>query len=125
MPPKKNTSDLTDSQKLDLLVQSIAEVKERQEHLELLVTRVATLEAKVGTQERVIQDLQREVKELKFRDNYREQLSRGCAHLQFPGLRLGDWPFWSSLREAAQVHPDGSLLQGRHPLSPFGRLHHL
>ena len=58
-------SSLSDSQKLDFLINSIEEVKLKQSNLELLVTRVTSLEATVSAQQKAISDLQSEVKHLK------------------------------------------------------------
>ena len=79
-------SSLSDSQKLDFLINSIEEVKLKQSNLELLVTRVTTLEATVSAQQKAISDLQSEVKHLKERDNEREQDLRSNA------LRLFNFP---------------------------------
>jgi uncharacterized coiled-coil protein SlyX len=87
----KSTS--SDSEKLDFLVAAVTETKasqatleKKQANLELLVTRVAALESTVADQKQTITSLQEEVRQLKIRDNHREQQSRGLS------LRLFNFP---------------------------------
>ena len=79
-------ASLSDSQKLDLLITEIADVKKRQANIETLVKKVTTLETTVSEQGKLISTLQEEVKHLKERDNTREQTLRGNS------LRLFNFP---------------------------------
>jgi hypothetical protein len=83
----------SDSQKLDFLVRTLAEVKTSQaamektcESFEILVKRVSVLESVVAEQSNTITHLQEEIKHLKDRDNMREQEKRDLS------LRLFNLP---------------------------------
>jgi len=91
---------LSDSQKLDLLVASIADLKASQAslqagqakleagqaHLETLIKRVSSLETSVDILKNTVHSLQLQVNTLKVRDNRREQEGRGL------NLRLNNFP---------------------------------
>jgi len=77
---------LSDSQKLDFLINSMTEVQKNQASLVQLVSRVTALETRVTEQDKTIASLQAEIKTLKDRDNNREQQSRGNA------LRIYNFP---------------------------------
>jgi uncharacterized coiled-coil protein SlyX len=78
---------LSDSQKLDLILQSIAVLPKMQADLESMVARVTSLEAKVETQEKTIGYLRCEVRALQNRVNDHEQERRNLSLrlFHFPG----------------------------------------
>jgi len=77
---------LSDSQKLDFLINSMSEVQKNQASLVQLVNRVTTLETRVAEQDKIIASMQAEMRLLKDRDNSRDQQSRGNA------LRIYNFP---------------------------------
>ena len=80
-------SQLTSDQKLDRLLQEISIVRDKQDTLEKLVTRVGVLETKVEEQDAVIKSLMSEVTSLKGKVNTLEQLQRSntIRLFGFPG----------------------------------------
>ena len=80
-------SQLTMDQKLDLMLQKISSVEDKQQNLEKLVNRVSELENIVHGQTEVIKNLTSEVTILKDKVNSFEQLQRGNAIrlFGFPG----------------------------------------
>ncbi len=77
---------LTDSQKLDFLVNAVASLPKIEASLSAMVARVSTLEATVASLQKDVASLRSEVHDLKNRDNIREQERR---HLS---LRLMNFP---------------------------------
>jgi len=78
---------LSDSQKLDFLINSMVEVQKTQATIVQLVTRVNALETRVTEQDKIIAAMKEEIKVLKDHDNTRDLQSRGNALrlFHFPG----------------------------------------
>ena len=80
------TSNMSDSQKLDFLINAVSPLPEIKANLQVMVARVAVLEATVEAQQKVITSLQSEVRALQISDNNREQERRNTS------LRLFNFP---------------------------------